>query len=153
MNNSNPVDISPYVRSYINIDNRLENLTLLCPNCHSQTATWGGRNKRRYTGDLPHQILQQSPPPKEVKARTVKPIKIYQCIGCSTNIKSKSVRCRSCNGKLQEPKIQWLSAAKLIELLDTMSYLELARQIGVSDNAIRKHIRSCGLTPPTRHKK
>lgn len=26
-------------------DNRLENLTLLCPNCHSQTDTWGGRNK------------------------------------------------------------------------------------------------------------
>lgn len=25
-------------------DNRLENLALLCPNCHSQTATWGGRN-------------------------------------------------------------------------------------------------------------
>jgi 5-methylcytosine-specific restriction endonuclease McrA len=26
-------------------DNRLENLLLLCPNCHSQTDTWGGRNK------------------------------------------------------------------------------------------------------------
>jgi transposase len=28
-------------------DNRLENLTLLCPNCHSQTESWGGRNSRR----------------------------------------------------------------------------------------------------------
>lgn len=27
-------------------DNRLGNLALLCPNCHSQTETWGGRNKR-----------------------------------------------------------------------------------------------------------
>ena len=26
-------------------DNRLDNLNLLCPNCHSQTDTWGGRNK------------------------------------------------------------------------------------------------------------
>lgn len=26
-------------------DNRLENLSLLCPNCHSQTDTWGGKNK------------------------------------------------------------------------------------------------------------
>jgi 5-methylcytosine-specific restriction endonuclease McrA len=24
-------------------DNRLENLALLCPNCHSQTENWGGR--------------------------------------------------------------------------------------------------------------
>jgi 5-methylcytosine-specific restriction endonuclease McrA len=28
-------------------DNRLENLRLLCPNCHSQTDTWGARNKGR----------------------------------------------------------------------------------------------------------
>jgi len=30
----------------INNDNRLENLRLLCPNCHSQTKTFSGRNKR-----------------------------------------------------------------------------------------------------------
>jgi hypothetical protein len=30
-------------------DNRLENLALLCPNCHSQTDSWGGRNSRRAT--------------------------------------------------------------------------------------------------------
>jgi hypothetical protein len=29
----------------VNNDNRLENLCFLCPNCHSQTPTWGGRNK------------------------------------------------------------------------------------------------------------
>ena len=30
-------------------DHRLENLQLLCPNCHSQTSTYGGRNVRRIT--------------------------------------------------------------------------------------------------------
>lgn len=29
-------------------DNRLENLRMLCPNCHSQTETYKGRNKRSY---------------------------------------------------------------------------------------------------------
>jgi DNA-binding CsgD family transcriptional regulator/5-methylcytosine-specific restriction endonuclease McrA len=29
------------------LDNRLENLELLCPNCHSQTATYSGRNGHR----------------------------------------------------------------------------------------------------------
>ena len=29
-----------------NRDNRIENLRLLCPNCHSQTETWGNPNKR-----------------------------------------------------------------------------------------------------------
>lgn len=28
-------------------DNRIENLRLLCPNCHSQTETFSGRNKAR----------------------------------------------------------------------------------------------------------
>ena len=28
-------------------DNRLENLRMLCPNCHSQTQTYGGRNLKR----------------------------------------------------------------------------------------------------------
>lgn len=28
-------------------DNRLENLRLLCPNCHAQTNTYRGRNVRR----------------------------------------------------------------------------------------------------------
>jgi hypothetical protein len=31
-------------------DNRLENLQILCPNCHSQTDNWGGRNKRPRSG-------------------------------------------------------------------------------------------------------
>jgi 5-methylcytosine-specific restriction endonuclease McrA len=26
-------------------DNQLENLVFLCPNCHSQTPNWGGRNR------------------------------------------------------------------------------------------------------------
>lgn len=35
-------------------DFRLENLRMLCPNCHSQTHTYGGRNVR-------HKRLQESP--------------------------------------------------------------------------------------------
>jgi hypothetical protein len=27
-------------------DNRLENLRILCPNCHAITETWCGRNKK-----------------------------------------------------------------------------------------------------------
>jgi HNH endonuclease/Winged helix-turn-helix DNA-binding len=36
------------------LDNRIENLELLCPDCHSQTDTFGGRNGRRQLlGGLP----------------------------------------------------------------------------------------------------
>ena len=30
----------------INDDNRIENLAVLCPNCHSQTENFAGRNRR-----------------------------------------------------------------------------------------------------------
>lgn len=30
-------------------DNRLENLRILCPNCHAQTDTWCSRNRGRYS--------------------------------------------------------------------------------------------------------
>jgi 5-methylcytosine-specific restriction endonuclease McrA len=30
-------------------DHRLENLRMLCPNCHSQTPTYGGRNAKRHS--------------------------------------------------------------------------------------------------------
>jgi hypothetical protein len=32
----------------VNDDHRLENLRLICPNCHSQTQTYCGRNKGRW---------------------------------------------------------------------------------------------------------
>lgn len=31
----------------INNDNRIENLRILCPNCHSQTSTYAGKNKNK----------------------------------------------------------------------------------------------------------
>lgn len=37
-------------------DHRLENLRMLCPNCHSQTPTYGGKNARKGRG------LQEPPP-------------------------------------------------------------------------------------------
>lgn len=37
------------------LDCRRENLRFLCPNCHSQTETYAGRNRRKYGGSkLPH---------------------------------------------------------------------------------------------------
>jgi 5-methylcytosine-specific restriction endonuclease McrA len=43
-----------------NSDNRKENLRLLCPNCHSKTPTFRGKNKRKFKEYIPDTILKSS---------------------------------------------------------------------------------------------
>lgn len=42
-----PLSMQLHHRNGDGLDNRLENLELLCPNCHAQTDTYGGRNGHR----------------------------------------------------------------------------------------------------------
>lgn len=45
-----PITLALHHINGVRNDNRLENLQLLCPNCHSQTDTFAGRNYRQSTG-------------------------------------------------------------------------------------------------------
>lgn len=53
----------------INDDNRIENLCFLCPNCHSQTASYAGRNKKYFTFEKKIKVKKERnkkfDPPKE----------------------------------------------------------------------------------------
>ena len=42
-----PLALELHHRNGVRDDNRLANLAILCPNCHSQTENFGGRNVRR----------------------------------------------------------------------------------------------------------
>lgn len=50
--NGQPLSLQLEHINGINNDNRLENLAFICPNCHSQTSTYAGKNKNpsRLTG-------------------------------------------------------------------------------------------------------
>ena len=45
--NNKPITLQLDHINGINTDNRIENLRLLCPNCHSQTDTYTGRNIKK----------------------------------------------------------------------------------------------------------
>jgi len=58
-----PLNVQLHHKNGDGSDNRLPNLIFLCPNCHSQTDTYGGRNGHRRTER--HLKLVEPPPEDE----------------------------------------------------------------------------------------
>jgi len=92
----------------INNDNRLNNLRLLCPNCHSQTKTYGGKRFK----------------------------KTYHC-ECGKEKDKYSKLCNTCD-KFNKRKVERPSHEELIKEIKEFGYSATGRKYGVSDNAIRK---------------
>ena len=101
-------------RNGVQDDNRQENLRLLCPNCKSQTSTFGSRNKKQ---------------------------KQYNCQKCGRQITkhSKHVMCLFCVNAKQRRTVR-PDDAVLKQQIAELGYCGAARLYGVSDNAIRKWI-------------
>ena len=51
--NNQPIPLELEHINGINNDNRLDNLTLLCPNCHAQTSTYRGKNIKKLSSVSP----------------------------------------------------------------------------------------------------
>lgn len=97
-------------------DNRIENLRLLCPNCHSQTETYCRGHKRK---------------------------KIFKCKICEKQITQNHSFCQKCAAnKNKKFKIIWPPISKILELVNKLGYCGAGRILGISDNAIRKHIKN-----------
>lgn len=109
-----------------NLDNRVENLRLVCPNCHTQTDTFCGKNAST------DPALRQ----------------INNCIKCLKVISRKSTHCIKCR-----PSINRIAKRKFdpsyIELVETLktcnSMVSVAKIFNVSDNAIRKRCILLGI--------
>ncbi len=106
------------------MDNRLENLRILCPNCHSQTPTFSGKHRHPKT----------------------------KCANCGIVISKHSTKCRLCSNKTnpKPTKIEWPTAEDLFKLIWEKPTTHIAKTLGVSDKAIEKHIKKLGLTKPPR---
>lgn len=55
------------------VDNRIENLRLICPNCHSQTDTYGGKSSRRCRKKILQVDLQRRGSPRLAQRKTIRP--------------------------------------------------------------------------------
>jgi Zn finger protein HypA/HybF involved in hydrogenase expression len=110
----------------INNDHRIENLRFLCPNCHSQTTTYSGKNRKPvfFYG-------------KKLKQKqNIKKQKCFNCVR-KIGINTKNNLCQYCY-KESIRKVNRPTKEELLELIIKYPFTKIASMYGVSDNAIRK---------------
>jgi hypothetical protein len=109
-------------------DNRIENLRIMCPHCHTQTPTFAGRNCGHAK-------------PKNV------------CTNCSTEFNNRFKHCPTCSTWRNKPrpsrhKVTHPTAEELRTLVWSKPLTQLAKDLGVSDSAIHKWCRQLGVEKP-----
>lgn len=134
-------------------DNRLENLQILCPNCHAQTDHYRGKNQVRYKKEKfisdielkelvkkekEQRKIEKAQKIKEVKEKLRKPKEIRYCI-CGKELTNKQHK--YCSQECAHNDIS--KRPSVLELIDKIKELNnnmsaVGRFYGVSDNAVRK---------------
>lgn len=128
-----------------NTNNDLENLLLLCPNCHSQTPTWR-RSKSSLLPKPPKEerICQKCNTNKSGRASICHSCRKTKQCSCGALMHVSSRKCKDCNDK-KDTKIIWPEDSDLLQMISDSSYSAVGRNLGVSDNAIRLRLKRKGL--------
>jgi hypothetical protein len=119
------------------LDDRIENLRFICPNCHSQTDGWcGSKGGTSITDDYA----------QSRNRRKIRRVAMNATVGelvYPGDLESPDESHAGSNpvGGTQKTKISWPSVVELRRMLDETSYVAVSRLLGVSDNAIRKHLK------------
>lgn len=153
---SSPISLELHHINGNHDDNHLENLQLLCPNCHATTDTYRGSNRKDtkkttirekvFDDDI---YTTTNPNPPKVKIRPIraipKPNKICKTCGKPFyNTKSTiycSVECYREDTKGNRPDLIQL----LKDFKELKSFVQVGNKYQVSDTAVRKWCKLYGL--------
>ena len=106
------------------LNNELENLQVLCPNCHSLTENFAGKATKKADSEK----------------------KKYFCIDCGEEVSSKGKRCVKCARiNRQSVSMRGLEREELKDLIRTTPFTTIGKQFGVSDATIRKRCKKFNL--------
>ena len=127
----------------INNDNRIENLRFLCPNCHSQTTTYGSRNQQR--NDSEYEISDDLRNLIETEYRKRNNIKqVSAALGIRRRVVNKVVSESGLKKSNQKYVIRydkdWNEIARYGSLIET------AKQLILNNEVKTKRISTCTRT-------
>jgi hypothetical protein len=116
-----------YTRSWENVKRELDKCVLLCSICHKEAEA----------GLLDISMLNSNYNiPIEIK------IKTNYCVDCGIEIDKDAKRCVKCHNISRRKIKNRPNKEKLLDELKFSSYLAVGKKYGVSDNAIRKWLKS-----------
>lgn len=121
-------------------NNELVNLQILCCNCHANTENYGSKNKIKVNNNK-KRIRKYN------KIQKIEKNKNFVCIVCNKKVSGENKKCKSCASKrIEKRKIKDRPIyEELINDLKNTNYSAIGRKYGVSDNTIRKWIKSYEL--------
>lgn len=122
--NGKPLTMQMHHKDGDNKNNNLDNLMMICPNCHAQTENYRGAANR--TTDKP----------------------VNHCQDCGRMIRRTSIRCPSCAAKNRiDGRVTINLTIDKFKQYKQMGYPNtlIAKECGVTENAIRKWRRNRGL--------
>lgn len=127
----------------INNDNRIENLRFLCPNCHSQTTTYGSRNQQR--NDSEYEITDDLRNLVEAEYQTRRNIKqVSSALGVRRHVVNRIVSESGLKKSNQKYVIRydenWNEIARYGSLIET------AKQLILNNEVKTKRIKTCTRT-------
>lgn len=138
----------------IHDDNRIENLQILCPNCHSQTESYakngqGSKNVRFLVSKRTIDILQNTETPftidkTEIVYKTRKQHNYCKICGKEITDKGKkycSHKCAQLGNRRWDVDIEQL----LNDFKSIKSFRGVGKKYGVTDNAVKKRCKKLGI--------
>ncbi len=123
--------------SLVKVLNEANKCVILCANCHRE------HHAGLISTTILSEILLSEQEERKRRAETIigKPKltpKVVLCT-CGVEVSIGANSCKRCAGKARE-KIDWPSSQTLVIMVRKSSYSAVGRNLGVSDNAVRKRI-------------
>lgn len=124
----NPIPLELHHKDGNRFNNALDNIELLCPNCHALTDNYRGRGCKSH---------KENPNKGDKGGKKNKIRKMNYCVDCRRAISNTATRCKSCAKKLQKRKCERPSREVLKQLIRDTPFTKIGKTYGVSDKTIR----------------